>query len=278
MALPSMLVSDLDGTLTTSEGTFTAATLETLRDLGERGVVRAVATGRSLYTTKLLLQADFPIDYLIFSTGAGVVNWRTGELLVSHCLAEKEVGVVSELLSELDYDFMIHELIPENHRFRYHRSEKPRADFLRRLEKHFAFASAWKPTDTPAAASQLLTVCDAHESDEIRAQVLAWGGPLHVCRTTSPLDGTSVWMEIFDGRASKSQGAAWLAERVGVDQSRVFAIGNDYNDVDLLEWAGRASVVENAPDSLLGRFHRVPASNNDGFTHGVASWLAHLSA
>ncbi len=271
-----MLVSDLDGTLATSEGTFTEATLSTLRELGEKGVVRAVATGRSLHSTRQALPADFPIDYLIFSTGAGVVDWRTGELLVSHSLAAKQVGVLSELLAELGYDFMIHDLVPENHKFRYHSSDKPRADFLRRLERHSSHGSTLKVSGVPKAASQFLTVCDPHETDELKAQVHAWAGPLHVCRTTSPIDGESVWMEIFDPKASKSQGAAWLAGRHGVERDRIFAIGNDYNDLDLLEWAGRASVVENAPESLRGKFDKVPNNDTDGFTVGVSAWLSRL--
>jgi HAD superfamily hydrolase (TIGR01484 family) len=269
----SMLVSDLDGTLATSEGKFSSATLGTLEDLGQRGVVRAVATGRSLHSARQILPESFPIDYLIFSTGAGVVNWRTGELLVSHCLAEKEVGVLSELLGELNFDFMIHEPVPENHKFRYHRTDSPRPDFLRRLEKQAAFATAFQFSDEPRVASQFLTVCEASESEEISAQVRAWGGPLHVCRTTSPLDGESVWLEILDARASKSQGAAWLADREGVDRAQVFAIGNDYNDLDLLEWAGRSSVVGNAPELLRGRFDRVATNDRDGFTAGVSAWL-----
>ncbi len=276
MLQPAMLVSDLDGTLTTSEGVVSAATLETLHRLGKKGVVRAVATGRSLHSAKLLLPKDFPIDYLIFSTGAGVVNWRTEELLVSHALAAKEVGIVSELLSELNYDFMIHELVPENHKFRYHRTDNPRPDFLRRLDKLAGFATPWESTHLPVSASQMLAVCSAEESDEVRAQVNAWAGPLHVCRTTSPLDGTSVWMEIFDPEASKSKGAAWLASLEGIEQARVFAIGNDYNDMDLLEWAGEASVVENSPDVMRKRFTRVPDNDREGFTHGVSAWLDQL--
>ena len=104
----------------------------------------------------------------------------------------------------------------------------------------------------------------------------AWAGPLHVCRTTSPLDGRSVWLEVFGPQTSKSQGAAWLAKREGVDRARVFALGNDYNDIDLLEWAGASVVVDNAPEDMRSRFTRVPANDREGFSRGVSDWVASL--
>ena len=44
-----LFVTDLDGTLLRSDRTFAADDLAALRRLGECGVVRVVATGRSLF-------------------------------------------------------------------------------------------------------------------------------------------------------------------------------------------------------------------------------------
>lgn len=271
------MVSDLDGTLATPDGLITPATLETLAALGRRGVVRAVATGRSLHWAKHLLPPEFPIDYLIFSTGSGIIDWKTGELLLSHGLSTPAISAVAEVLKELGYDFMVHDPIPGNHRFRYHQSEEPREDFLRRLTRHQDLATPLTSENLPTEATQFLTVCDVDEAEELGHRLKAWAGPLHVCRTTSPLDGRSVWLEVFEPRASKAQGAAWLAQREGVDRSRVFALGNDYNDVDMLEWAGVAFVVDNAPADLRSRFGRVPANDREGFTAGVTDWMGSLS-
>ena len=62
---------------------------------------------------------------------------------------------------------------------------------------------------------------------------------LTVIRTTSPLDHRSTWIEVFPREVSKSQAAAWLAARHGIRRGDVCAVGNDYNDRDLLEPRGR---------------------------------------
>jgi HAD superfamily hydrolase (TIGR01484 family) len=275
MPKPALLVSDLDGTLTTSQVAVTEATLRTLRELGERKVVRAVATGRSLHTARKLLTPDFPIDYLIFSTGAGVLNWKTGQLLVSHSLERPVVDKVAQLLQQLEYDFMLHAPAPENHRFHYHRTQAPHADFLRRLERHSAFATELGKL-RPASASQFLAVCELSESLELGGHLQNHAGPLHVCRATSPIDGKSIWLEILSPNASKSLGAAWIAEQLGIERDRTFAVGNDYNDLDLLAWAGAASVVENSPVELKEQFTVAPANDLEGFTAAVRDWMDRL--
>jgi hydroxymethylpyrimidine pyrophosphatase-like HAD family hydrolase len=96
----------------------------------------------------------------------------------------------------------------------------------------------------------------------------------NVIQTTSPLDGESTWIEIFPTTVSKSLTAAWLAEELGVDRSRTVAVGNDYNDLDLLEWSASSYVVANAPTDLKSRFPSVASNNDAGVAETVTRWLA----
>lgn len=91
---------------------------------------------------------------------------------------------------------------------------------------------------------------DPNEFQEIRQALTGFS----VILATSPLDHESAWVEVFPRGVCKSRSAQWLASRLGIEQKDVAAVGNDYNDQDLLEWAGQAFVVENAP----GYEERVP--------------------
>ena len=51
------------------------------------------------------------------------------------------------------------------------------------------------------------------------------------------------------------------------------AIGNDYNDMDLLEWTGSGYVVDNAPVELKDRFCPVASNNHGGVADAVERWL-----
>ena len=94
-----------------------------------------------------------------------------------------------------------------------------------------------------------------------------------VVRATSPLDHQSTWMEIFPATVSKSQAAARLCQSLGIDPSRTLAVGNDYNDADLLHWAGRAVVVGNAPQELRDRHPAVGHHDDHGFAEAMRQYF-----
>jgi hydroxymethylpyrimidine pyrophosphatase-like HAD family hydrolase len=93
--------------------------------------------------------------------------------------------------------------------------------------------------------------------------------PFSVIRTTSPLDKETLWIEIFPSNVSKGQSAAWLCDNMGFDKNNVLSIGNDYNDMDLLEWSGHSFVVENAPSFLKDRFNLTKSNHESAFMHAV---------
>ena len=95
---PGLVVTDLDGTLLDSASRLSDVNRRTLETLGRNGVVRAVATGRSLYSARLVMHEDFPVDYLAFSSGAGIVSWEDRRLLRSPAM---DPALVSRLVARL---------------------------------------------------------------------------------------------------------------------------------------------------------------------------------
>ncbi len=68
---------------------------------------------------------------------------------------------------------------------------------------------------------------------------------------------------------SKSKAVSWLSNRLKIRNEDVIAVGNDYNDEDLLSWSGQAYVVNNTPDSLKKKFKTVLSNNHSGITHAA---------
>lgn len=266
-----MLVTDLDGTLALA-GKVSDEAKACLIALGEKRIFRVVATGRSLAGTRKVLADDFPIDYLIFSSGAGVYDWQRRELLRSHHLTSAEIARVAEVLKGEGLNFMLHHPIPDNHRFFYFDGDAPHEDHERRKVKHAEICSPWDG-NAPDIASQFLVVCHAEVGDAKWTSLSESLGAFNVIRATSPLDGVSTWLEIFSRQVSKSLAASWLADRLGISRQNVLAIGNDYNDEDLLAWAGTAFLVEDAVKALHGKFPFVGSCAAGGFCEAVARWL-----
>jgi hydroxymethylpyrimidine pyrophosphatase-like HAD family hydrolase len=271
----TMVVTDLDGTLLDANGRLGGANRRTLERLGESGGLRVVATGRSLYSARQVLDADFPIDYLVFSSGAGILDWRSHELLAVHEMPAERAQGTLELLLARELAFMVHLGVPDNHHFYYQRPAGPprveNPDFERRCQRYQAFA---RPLDGRSLEGLRVTQFLAIEAAGSRSQYDALVGELehlNVVLTTSPLDHRSRWIEIFSPAASKSRAAEWLRQRHAVAHEDVLAVGNDYNDRDLLEWADHAYVVANAAPSLRERYTVVASNDDQGFSEAVAA-------
>lgn len=265
---------DFDGTLLRSDRTFAPGDLEALRMLGQRGVVRVVATGRSLFSFNTVAVSHLPLDFVIFSTGAGVVQSAGGEIVRKVCLESHEVVRASAILKACRLDFMIHRQIPDNHRFVYFRSNRKNMDFERRLQLYSQYAEPMTEfSNGLGPATQLLAVVSARESRAVLERIRSELDDFNVIQTTSPLDGESTWIEIFPATVSKSLTAAWLAEELQVDKRRSVSVGNDYNDLDLLEWTTNSYVVANAPEDLRNRFTAVASNNNGGVADAARRWV-----
>jgi hydroxymethylpyrimidine pyrophosphatase-like HAD family hydrolase len=272
-----LFVTDLDGTLLRSDRTFAAADLAALRRLGECGVVRVLATGRSLFSFDKVRIPDLPLDYLVFSTGAGLAELPSGRIVRAESLDPAEVRRAGEVLRALGLDFMVQRPIPDTHAFGFHRSGRPNPDFERRiaLYAHFAF-----PLDGDAAgfgpATQLVAIVPPEGSPEALPEVRRRLPELTVIRSTSPLDHRSTWIEVFPASVSKSRTTGWLAARLGIPQARTVSVGNDYNDLDLLDWSAERFVTANAPADLRKRYTVVASHDEAGVSQAASLWLEKL--
>ena len=276
MTPPHLVVTDLDGTLLDSASRLGGANRRALEALGRNGTVRAVATGRSRYSARTVMPADFPIDYLVFSSGAGVVSWADGRLLRSRTMAPAVVSGIVARLRTLSLDFMVHHAVPDTHCFHFFRSsDGGNADFERRIERYARFSRPLCDGDGlpgEVEVSQLLVVEPPGTDSHLDLLGRELEG-VNVVRTTSPLDHASTWIELFPIGVSKSHAADWLRERHAIEPAHTVAVGNDYNDLDMLEWADRAYVVSNAPPSMRARFEVVRSNDEGGFTDAVRPLL-----
>jgi hypothetical protein len=68
---------------------------------------------------------------------------------------------------------------------------------------------------------------------------------------------------------SKASALKILAARLGVDRQQVMAIGDNWNDVEMLEWAGQGVIMGNAAVELRALaetrgWRQAPPNNEDG--------------
>lgn len=258
-----IVFTDLDRTILLDDNTFSLRSLRVLQESQRAGIVVVIATGRNIFSAEKVLPYDLPIDYLIFSSGCGIIDWKTKKVIHENHLDAKEIRKVFDIFDSHNVDFMIHLPIPDNHYFAYVRKNSNNKDFERRIALYIPFAEEME--NPPKKGSQFIAILPpgGNAKFETIKQEIDF---LKVIRATSPLDHESIWLEVFPNGVSKGFSAQLLCKRLGIDQKYTLGIGNDFNDLDLLEFTAHSCVVANAPEELKEIYNVIDSNQNDGFT------------
>ncbi len=271
-----LFATDMDGTLLLPGGDFHRDDMLALMALGGMGIIRVIATGRSPFSFQRTIgNRILPVDYLVLSSGAGIMEYSTGEYLrLSFMDPARTDRLVSRLIGA-GFDFCVQDTIPSNHVFRYFCQSGDNPDLERRVALYAGNCSPLIESDRGRPSTQILVIIPpGRDGGKVLADLRRiLGEDCSMLRTTSPLDGESLWIEIFPPGISKSSGVRWIAERHGLTGADSAAVGNDYNDHDLLQWAAHAFVVGDSPEHLRTAFTEVTSAHQGAVAHAARLWL-----
>ena len=71
------------------------------------------------------------------------------------------------------------------------------------------------------------------------------------------------YLEIMPTKASKTSAINCLQKKFNVDKSEIIAMGDNYNDIDMLEYAGLGIAMGNAPDDVKKYANDVTLTNDE---------------
>jgi Cof subfamily protein (haloacid dehalogenase superfamily) len=82
-------------------------------------------------------------------------------------------------------------------------------------------------------------------------------------------------LDILNPEASKGAGLAAVAAEQGLEREEVMAVGDNFNDLEMLEWAGTGVVMANADASLRARegFHTTASNDEDGVAAAIERFV-----
>lgn len=283
-----LFVTDLDGTLFNKDRDISFKDLQALARLQENDVITAIATGRSIYSFKMAVKQlqdcresfSLPIDYIIFSTGAGIMTYPEWKVIFSRSLTTSDIQRIVSYFDVLELDYMVHKDIPDTHYFFFKSHNRENSDFQARMDLYQPFARPCPDEiHQMTAATEILAILNRDSSHDWRhaliKEIVQQLSIYSVIHATSPLDHQSPWIEVFHRNVSKAQTTAWLADHLHISRENIVAVGNDYNDLDLLSWCGNGYVVNNAPETIKHGFSVVASHNHSGVSQAaeLSGWL-----
>lgn len=250
MGLFDLVAADIDGTLLRPDGRLSPRTREVVARLREAGITFALATSRRYTGAAPVAEALAHVGPLILYDGAQVRGYPGGDIHATHALCASVAREVAEMM-HADGLRVIAQFADEmGERLRV---GPPGAISGRDATylAHYPTQVASVPLDEliPAGAAPLrLLAFGAYELLEhaaSRIRALPCGYQLLPVGNYEAAELT-----VFSPSTSKGNAVLGLAERLGVQPERIFAIGDGINDISMLRAAGLGVAMGNAPPDI----------------------------
>ncbi len=142
------------------------------------------------------------------------------------------------------------------------------------MQKNAAFISEIEPIEQCLTCDPVQAMfCGGIEAmRRVHARLAELNGEVTVLRTEYPKRDLSI-IDVLHAKCSKGVAVERWARHMGIARDQVTAIGDNYNDIEMLESAGEAFVVANAADELKDRWPVVPSNDDCGVAAAVDQLL-----
>ena len=252
-----MLVLDMDDTLLTDDHTISNENKVMLAKARELGVHIILASGRPTpamiaYAKELELDNSYMISY----NGAVITDLKEDKVIFEQTLTQEQIHEL--------YDYS---LKSKTHIITYVNGKivsETDCEYIE-IEKNI----------TGLAHNKVVSFKDEVQSSAVKCILLE--EPTYLKEVEKDLKAAMphlsvsmskpFFLEVAQNGIDKGASIKFLAEKLGIHQSEIIAVGNAGNDLTMIEYAGLGVWVDNVDPELRDKGDFIVASNNN---HGVA--------
>jgi hydroxymethylpyrimidine pyrophosphatase-like HAD family hydrolase len=284
-----LLALDLDGTLLTTRGELSERNREAIARARSLGVRLALVTGRRFRDARPLaleLGLDVP---LISHNGALTKHARTLETVAAHLLPLEAAREVLRVGRENKADALISD-DPEGEGLLLY---DHLSDDNEPLAKYIAWSRRINGQDVPEAIRRVPSLEDYLDHAPVHitfsggiarmnhlgeALGRELGGNVKLLRTIYPRMDFAL-LDVLHPEVSKGVGTKAAAEEQGLRAEEVMAIGDNFNDLEMLQYAGTGVLMGNAEASLrellkdMAGCHTTATNDEDGVALAIERFI-----
>ncbi len=259
-----LVAIDMDGTLLTDDLEIPKDTIEVIQKAVANGTTVTIATGR-MYASAKQFAKQLNINVPLITYQGALIQESEGDEVVYEKLIPADVSrKLIEIAEERDIHFQVYQddllfgAVENDHLVTY--ADKVKVPYkvepdLRKLaDKGFTKA---------------IYIGDPDYLEEMQTDLRQmFGTTAHITKSTP------YFLEVTHPEANKGAALRHLAKVLDVDMSETIGIGDNYNDLELVEAAGLGVAMENAVDALKNKADFITLSNNEqGVKHVIEKFV-----
>ncbi|GAA4679681.1 HAD family hydrolase [Frondihabitans cladoniiphilus] len=261
-----LIALDIDGTVMTEGGVISDAVIAEVGRLRDAGHQIMIATGRSAdLTLPVAARLGLRADYVVCSNGAVTLGRddtsETGyrSVYIEEFSPREVLTTVAGTLD--DAGFAVEDAFGNM----FYKGEFPK-QAITAVSREVSFDEL-----LDISATRVVVLSPSHSQEDFLEIVETMG--LH---KVSYNVGWTAWLDIAPFGVTKATALERVRTWLGIPESRVMAVGDGRNDIDMLTWASRAGrgvAMGQAPDDVLEAASEVTGADVDD---GLAAVLRTL--
>ena len=255
-----LVVSDIDGTLVDRQKRLTPATAAAVLRLEDAGVGFTVISARPM-SGIMPIAETLAIDAPMAAFNGGIIFRRDGSIAEHHVIAGDVVRGVMAIAADAAVDIWVF----ADDRW-YASTEVGHHVDSERVSSNQAPVIVDDFSDLYDRADKVTFVSDDHAMlADLVGRCKAAHGP-----DATIAQSQVYYLDVTALAANKGDGLVALARTFDQPLDAVAVVGDQYNDVPMLERAGLAIAMGNAPDPVKAIAHRVTTANDvDGVAQAI---------
>jgi len=268
-----LIAIDIDGTLLNPEFRISETDLATLRRAHAEGVEVILVTGRR-HTFALPIAQLLGFDLWLISSNGAVTRSLSGETFHRDMLPATTCGKLIDVMQEFRGQTVLTFDGGGSGTIVIERLDELEGSIQRWLEKNMQYIRFVVPIEKSLTTDPVQAMFCGPVADMQRAlSVLGECGlPITVLRTEYPGRDLSI-VDVLNADCSKGHALARWANYRGITSGQVMAIGDNYNDIEMLAFAGHPFIMGNASEELRGRGWTLTRSHAES---GVSAAVEHV--
>lgn len=266
---------DLDGTLLDNESKLGKENISALRKLNEYGVKTVLASGR-VFSSLCYFESLIGTYNPIIANNGAINALNRNSLYKTYLLKDEVLKDLSDFAREYELDFHFY----DENTFYTNRLDLDRISHLKKpssygLNYQVGLVVKDDPVEyflsRPGQASKFqISNLDKHELSKQRVLDLLkdkFDGLLSISASSDKV------LEIMAPNTSKWQGIRDICEVLGISNNEVAAIGDSYNDIEMVKNSKYGFAMANANDKLKTEAYKIVSTNESG---GIIEAAKHI--
>lgn len=256
-----LIASDFDGTFANSKGETVNRNIEKIKYFMGEGGYFTISTGRTFQGFHKY-SSEYINTGVLLCNGAMAYDYEKEKIIFNNGMGENVLKICNRVRDEFPQVGI--EIYPFNQTFGINMREENHRHFIGQSINYSQLKNAY---DIPLPVVKMMIFGEHKYLEKIYSDIISEYDDIDV------IHGFDTWLEIIKKGSDKGEGLITLAKCLNVKKENVYAVGDGYNDIDMLVKAHKSFVPENGSEMTLKIADYIVCSNDEGVIADVIEIL-----